>query len=56
VDEIRTGDEVELDVRANRLTNRTTGKSYELSPLGDILPILEAGDVFAYARASGMLA
>ncbi len=55
VGEVRTGDEVELDVRGNRLTNHTTGKSYDLAPLGDILPILEAGDVFAYARASGML-
>lgn len=56
VDEIRTGDEVELDVRGHRLTDLTTGKSYDLRPLGDILPILEAGDIFAYARSSGMLA
>jgi 3-isopropylmalate/(R)-2-methylmalate dehydratase small subunit len=56
VEEIRTGDELELDVKGNRLANLTTGKSYELSPLGDILPILEAGDIFAYARQSGMLA
>lgn len=56
VEEIRTGDELELDVKGNRLANLTTGKTYELSPLGDILPILEAGDIFAYAKQSGMLA
>ncbi|MBI3945238.1 MAG: 3-isopropylmalate dehydratase [Armatimonadetes bacterium] len=55
VGEIRTGDDVELDVREHRLTNHTTGRRYELSPLGDILPILEAGDIFAYARAAGTL-
>ncbi|HOM83145.1 MAG TPA: 3-isopropylmalate dehydratase [Armatimonadota bacterium] len=56
VEEIRTGDELELDVKGHRLTNLTTGKSYTLRPLGDILPILEAGDIFAYAKQSGMLA
>lgn len=55
VEEIRTGDELELDVKGHRLTNLTTGKSYTLRPLGDILPILEAGDIFAYAKQSGML-
>lgn len=55
VEEIRTGDELELAVKENRLTNLTTGKTYVLRPLGDILPILEAGDIFAYAKQSGML-
>ncbi len=55
VEEIRTGDELELNVRENRLSDLTTGKEYALRPLGDILPILEAGDIFAYARESGML-
>ncbi|MBI5154058.1 3-isopropylmalate dehydratase [Candidatus Poribacteria bacterium] len=54
--EIQTGDELELDVEHARLFNRTTGKRYDLRPLGDVLPIIEAGDVFAYAKASGMLA
>lgn len=29
--------------------------SWTLNPLGDILPILEAGDLFAYARAKGLI-
>jgi len=55
VEEVRTGDEVEIDVAAAVLRNRTTGKEYALKPLGDVLPILEAGDVFEYARRAGML-
>lgn len=55
VGEIHTGDVVEVQVRSCHLINHTTGKEYDLQPLGDILPILEAGDIFAYARAAGML-
>jgi 3-isopropylmalate/(R)-2-methylmalate dehydratase small subunit len=56
VDRIRTGDEVRIDLQANTLEDRTTGETFALKPLGDILPILEAGDVFEYARRAGMLA
>lgn len=55
VEKIRTGDTVRVDLGANSLTNVTSGETYALKPLGDILPILEAGDVFEYARAAGML-
>jgi 3-isopropylmalate/(R)-2-methylmalate dehydratase small subunit len=55
-DEIKSGDELELDVTANILKNVTSGKTYNLRPLGDILPIIEAGDIFKYARQSGMIA
>jgi 3-isopropylmalate/(R)-2-methylmalate dehydratase small subunit len=37
------------------LRNLTTGKTHKLKPLGDVLPILEAGDLFAYAKKTGML-
>lgn len=55
VEEIRTGDEVEINLETSILTNKTSGKEYQLQPLGDILPILEAGDVFEYAKAAGMI-
>jgi 3-isopropylmalate/(R)-2-methylmalate dehydratase small subunit len=55
-DEIRTGDEVEIDRDTNQLRNLTTGDTWPLKPLGDIAPILEAGGIFAYARKTGMLA
>jgi 3-isopropylmalate/(R)-2-methylmalate dehydratase small subunit len=55
VGEIRTGDELDLSVEENRLFNRTTGKEYALRDLGDVGPIIAAGGLFKFARASGML-
>jgi 3-isopropylmalate/(R)-2-methylmalate dehydratase small subunit len=54
-DVVCTGDELRLDVAAARLSNLTTGEEYELKPLGDVAPILEAGGVFEYAKKVGML-
>lgn len=53
--QVSTGDELEVDVEAGMLRNLTSGKSYDLKPLGDVKPIIDAGGVFAYARESGML-
>lgn len=53
--EVSTDDELEVDVEAGTLKNITTGKSYDLKPLGDVKPIIDAGGVFAYARETGML-
>jgi 3-isopropylmalate/(R)-2-methylmalate dehydratase small subunit len=55
VEQISTGDECLVDIEAATLTNQTTNKSYSLKPLGQVKPIIEAGGVFAYARAKGML-
>ncbi|MFW6061697.1 MAG: 3-isopropylmalate dehydratase [Planctomycetota bacterium] len=55
LEEISTGDEVEIDLAEHTLTDRTTGKSYELQPLGDVSEIVEAGGIFAYAKQTGML-
>ena len=55
VDEICTGDEVTLDLPNKRLTNNTTGDTWELLGLGDVAPILEAGGIFDYAKKVGML-
>jgi 3-isopropylmalate/(R)-2-methylmalate dehydratase small subunit len=55
-DQIKTGDELELDVHANTIKNLSTGDIFTLRSLGDILPIIEAGDIFKYARQSGMIA
>ncbi|MCX5660197.1 MAG: 3-isopropylmalate dehydratase [Planctomycetota bacterium] len=56
VGEVSTGDEVSVDIDAGKLINKTTGKTYQLRPLGDVKPIVDAGGIFAYARKSGMLA
>jgi 3-isopropylmalate/(R)-2-methylmalate dehydratase small subunit len=52
---IRTGDDIEIRVKDERLTNFTTGKTHRLRSLGDVADILEAGDVFAYARKAGLI-
>ena len=54
-EEINTGDECTLDIEAGTLVNHTSGKTYQLKPLGDVKPIIDAGGVFNYARESGML-
>jgi 3-isopropylmalate/(R)-2-methylmalate dehydratase small subunit len=53
--EIKTGDQIKVDLYNNALFNETTGKTYELNPLGDVLPIVEAGGIFDYARKIGMI-
>ncbi len=55
IDEIKTGEEVEIDVLHHTLTNHTTGKKFILKPIGEVLPIIEAGDVFKYAKSKGMM-
>ncbi|MDD4891985.1 MAG: 3-isopropylmalate dehydratase [Phycisphaerae bacterium] len=54
-DQVRTGDEVEIRISENLLIDKTTGKRFTLQPLGDVLPIVAAGGVFAYAKQTGML-
>ncbi len=53
-DKIRTGDKLEIDLTKDELKNLTTGEIYTLKPLGDILPIIEAGDIFEYAKQNNM--
>ena len=55
IDEIRTGDEVRIDVAAGVLTNLASGKKYRLKDLGDVADIIAAGGIFEYARKTGML-
>ena len=55
VSEIRTNDELEVHLNDGYLLNKTTGKRHDLRPLGDVLPIIEAGGIFDYARQAGML-
>jgi 3-isopropylmalate/(R)-2-methylmalate dehydratase small subunit len=56
VEKVRTGDELEVHLLENYLINKTRGgERYELRPIGDVLPIIEAGDVFKYAKKVGMV-
>ena len=55
VGKIKTGDELEIRLDEKVLINKTQNTRHELKPLGDVLPIIEAGGVFAYAKQAGML-
>jgi 3-isopropylmalate/(R)-2-methylmalate dehydratase small subunit len=52
---VRTGDELEIDLENSRLNNLTTGASFDLHPLGDVGPIVAAGGLFEYARKTEMI-
>jgi len=54
-DAIKTGDEVELDLDAGTLKEMKSGKVFTTKPLGDARPVIDAGGIFEYARASGMI-
>jgi 3-isopropylmalate/(R)-2-methylmalate dehydratase small subunit len=53
--EVKTGDSLTIDLQANKLTNQSSGKTYELKSLGEVIDIIEAGDIFEYARKTGMI-
>ncbi|MFQ5443077.1 MAG: 3-isopropylmalate dehydratase, partial [Nitrospinales bacterium] len=53
--EIKTGDSLVINTKNYTLTNRTQNKEYKLKPLGDIIEILEAGNIFQYAKKTGMI-
>jgi len=55
ITEIQTGDDLEINIPASTLQNLTRHKTYRLRSLGDVLVIVKAGGIFAYARATGML-
>lgn len=51
----RTGDEAEIDVEAGTFRRLAGGDALRLRPLGDALPVIRAGGIFAYARSTGMI-
>jgi len=54
-DKIQTGDEITIDLKTYTLTNETQNKTYSLNSLGDVIEIIEAGNIFEYARKSGLI-
>jgi 3-isopropylmalate/(R)-2-methylmalate dehydratase small subunit len=55
VEKIRTGDELEVHLNEHVVVDKTRNERCGLKPLGDVLPIIEAGGVFNYAKRVGML-
>lgn len=56
VEKFKTGDKATIDLKAGTVKNHTTGEQFQINPMGDVLPIVEAGGVFNYAREAGMIA
>jgi 3-isopropylmalate/(R)-2-methylmalate dehydratase small subunit len=52
---IKTDDEVKIDFDKNTITNLSTSEVFDLKPLGDVLPIVDAGGLFEYARKTSMI-
>ena len=55
-DRFKTGQEVSIDFENNQIINHTLNQTYNLKPLGEIKPVIDAGGIFAYARQTGMIA
>ena len=55
LDEFRTGEEAEIQITGSKPSLTKGGRTFKLKPIGDILPIIKAGNVFEYARRSGMI-
>lgn len=55
IDKVKTGDELEINLERHEMKDLTTGKVFPLKPIGEVLPIIEAGDVFKYAKEQGMM-
>ena len=53
--ETQTGDSLVINTKTYLLTNQSQNKSYKLKPLGDIIDIVKAGNIFEYARKSGLI-
>ncbi len=51
---LKTGDIATLDFDHDTLT--ANGKTYQLKPLGEVRPVIDAGGIFNFARQSGMIA
>lgn len=54
-DLFETGQEISIDFERNQIENHTTGKTYDLKPIGEVGPVIAAGGIFAYARNTGMI-
>ena len=55
VDETCTGDKLIIDVKKETLENETAGKSHTLKSLGEVIEIIRSGNIFEYARQSGLI-
>ena len=55
VNNIRTGDNLTVNVEVGTLTNNSSNQTFKLQPLGEVAEIVKAGNIFEYARKAGMI-
>jgi len=55
INNIRTGDNLTVNVEVGALTNNSSNQTFKLQPLGEVAEIVKAGNIFEYARKSGMI-
>ncbi len=55
VQQLRTGETVLLNVKTSCLVRERDARQFLLTPPGDVLPIIEAGGLFPYARKQGII-
>jgi len=53
--QFETGEQVEINIHRQTITRLRDGQTFKLKHPGDVLPIIEAGGLFEYARKSGMI-
>jgi 3-isopropylmalate/(R)-2-methylmalate dehydratase small subunit len=54
-EQLQTGDYLIVDLDASTVVVKNTGKVFKFKPLGDVRPVVDAGGLFKYARAAGMI-
>jgi len=52
---IQTGDQLEINPNKQVVKNKTRDETYEIRPLGSVADIVNAGGIFKFAKAEGMI-
>jgi 3-isopropylmalate/(R)-2-methylmalate dehydratase small subunit len=54
-DKIKTGDEIEINLKDNVIKNLSESNEFKLRPLGSVYDIVNSGGLFNYARENKMI-
>ncbi|MFO7871613.1 MAG: AAA family ATPase [Kiritimatiellia bacterium] len=54
-DIFHTGEDAEIDLESSTILHVDSGKSFALKGLGAAAPVIQAGGIFAFARARGLI-
>jgi len=54
-DSFKTGDTAAIDLKTETIANLGSGRKFTLKSLGGVLPVIQAGGLFEYARKTAMI-